>query len=276
MSGWVDAHTHLDLPAFDPDRDAVWARARAAGVTGAVLCAADPARWDQLVATADRLGLPWTLGVHPWWCADLTPEAHDALLADLAARPTPHGVGETGLDHGRARTEAARALQEHSLRAHLRLARARDVPVVLHVVRAYGPAARILREEGLPAAGGLVHSWSGDPDLVPKFVALGLHLSFSAALTRSSRIAEALRRTPADRLLLETDAPDQALTPGARGEPADLVALAQVAASIRGESATKLLDRAAGQARRLFPLIGKKTTEETNHRDTEDTEANTE
>jgi TatD DNase family protein len=276
VSGWVDAHTHLDLPAFDPDRDAVWARAAAAGVTGAVLCAADPAAWDNVVATAQHLGQPWTLGVHPWWCADLTPDAHDALFAALAARPTPHGVGETGLDHGRARTDAARALQDHSLRAHLRLARARDVPVVLHIVRAYEPAARILREEGLPAAGGLVHSWSGDPNLVPAFVALGLHLSFSAGLTRSPRVAEALRRTPADRLLLETDAPDQALTPGTRGEPADLVALAQAAAAIRGESPTALLDRCADNARRLFPGIGKSKTEETNHRDTEDTEANTE
>jgi TatD DNase family protein len=248
----VDAHTHLDLPAFDADRAEVLARAAAVGVVGGVICAADPADWDRVEAAGTSLGLPWTLGVHPWWCAALDDAAHDALLAVLSARPTPWGIGETGLDHGRATTPGAQALQRRSLRAHLALARERDVPVVLHVVRAYPEALDVIDADGLPAAGGMVHSWSGPPELVPRAVALGLHLSFCAAFTRSRRVARALAATPGERLLLETDAPDQPLDPGARGEPADLVRIAVHAAAVRGEAAELLLARSAAAVRALF------------------------
>ena len=249
---WIDAHTHLDLPAFDDDRDAVLARARAAGVDGAVVCAADPADWDRVERVATALGLPWTLGVHPWWCASLDDAAHDAWMAALAARPTPWGIGETGLDHGRAATPEAQALQRRSLRDHLALARERGVPVVLHVVRAYPEALDVIAADGLPRAGGVVHAWSGPAELVPRAAALGLHLSFCASIGRSKRALRALVATPADRLLLETDAPDQALERGARGEPADLVAIAAIAAAARGESVDDLLSRSATGVRRLF------------------------
>jgi TatD DNase family protein len=244
---WIDAHNHLDLPAFDPDRDAVVGEAERAGVAASVLAGADPADWDRVAALGQSRGWPWVIGVHPWWCAELEDAGLDAALRSLAARATPWGIGETGLD----RRRGGLALQERSLRAHLALARERGVPVVLHIVGAYPEALAVLREVGLPA-GGMVHSWSGPPELVEADLALGLHLSFGASACRPGRAAKSAARVPADRLLLETDAPDQPLRARTRGVPADLVAIAERIGTLRSVSGAELLDASAANVRRLF------------------------
>jgi TatD DNase family protein len=245
-----DAHTHLDMPAFDADREAVLARA---GVRGGVICAADPVDWDRVERVGRTIGWVWTLGLHPWWCRELDDRAVDGWLAALAARPTPWGIGETGLDR-RAAGDAGMAVQLRALRGHLALARERDVPVVLHVVGAMGEALDVLRADGLPAAGGMVHSWSAPADQVGAAVALGLYVSFSGSVCRSRRIALAAASVPADRLLVETDAPDQAVEPGARGEPADLPRVAAAVAAARGASTEAVLAVGEANARRLFRL----------------------
>ncbi len=247
----IDAHTHLDHPVFDADRSGVLARARAAGVTSCVVAGADPADWDRLVGVAEAHGLPWVLGVHPWW----VPELGDAALQafeTLRRRPTPHGVGETGLDYGRAVTPAHQERQLALFRDHLALARDRNVPVVLHVVRAYPQALKVLAADGLPAAGGMIHSWSGHPDFVRRAVRLGLTLSFSAGFTRSERIAAAMAATPTSSLCFETDCPDQALD-GGRGEPADWVRIVEAAARLRGTDPGELAASSSAVVVRLFP-----------------------
>jgi len=249
---FFDAHTHLDMPAFDPDRDEVLRRARTAGLVGAVVCAADPARWDHTVAIAEAHGLRWTLGLHPWWEAELSDPDVDRILDDLARRDTPHGIGETGLDHARARTPEARHRQERVTAAHLALARERQVPVVLHVVRAYPQVLNLLTSHPLPEAGGMVHSWSGHADMVAPALRRGLYLSFSASVVRSRRQQDALRQVPDDRLLLETDCPDQPFDKGARGEPVDLLRTAEVVAQVRGQTVRSVLAITTRNAERLF------------------------
>lgn len=250
---YFDAHTHLDLPAFDGDRDAVIARAREAGLVGAVVCAADPTRWDDTVAVAEALGLRWTLGLHPWWESALDDEEVEQALAALNQRGTPHGIGETGLDFARAREPDARRRQQRVTAAHLALAHERNVPVVLHVVRAYPQLLKLLTHHPLPPAGGMVHSWSGHVDFVEPALRRGLHLSFSAAVVRSERLQEALRAVPDDRLLLETDCPDQPYDPGARGEPVDLLRTAAVVARLRDQPLEHVLATTTANAQRLFP-----------------------
>lgn len=252
---WVDAHTHLDLPAFDADRDEVIARASAVGVDAFVLCGADPADWDRVERVGSALGAAWTLGIHPWWGTDLDDATHAQLLDALARRPTPHGVGETGLDFARAKDPAARERQRASTRAHLALARARSVPIVLHVVRAYPQITAILKSDGLPGAGAMIHAWSGPTDTLDRLTKLGVCISIGASVSRSSLVAHAAVHTPDDQLLLETDAPDQPWAPGTRGEPRDLIAIAEVVARLRGSTVTRVLDLASANARRLFPAL---------------------
>lgn len=253
-TGLVDVHCHLDAPAFDADRAEVLHRARAAGVEP-VLAASDPARWDALEAMARQHGLVHTLGIHPWWALSADEATVRAWRDDLEARDHPHGLGETGLDRARARHTAARDRLADLTRWHLALARERQVPVVLHCVRAYGTLDRILAEEPLGPAGGVVHGWSGAPEMVRPLLRHGLHLSFGWAAVRHDKVARALEAVPDDRLLVESDSPDQAPRPSTRGEPAHVVALVRALASRRGVSPEHLAAVTRANAERLFPAL---------------------
>lgn len=241
----MDAHTHLDR-IDATTRDAMLERARAAGVDRWVLASADPADWDQVEALGTSLGMPWTLGVHPWWEGDI--EA-------LAARETPHGIGETGLDYHRAKDPAARQRQRDSTRAHLALARERDVPVVLHCVRAGFDLISLLKQEPLPPAGGLVHSWTGPVEAAVQLVAMGLHLSFSLRVRHSRRAQESARAIPLDRLLIETDCPDVPVHGAVMGEPADLTHVAHEIAVLRDIPQSDVWSATTHNAERLFPAL---------------------
>lgn len=250
----VDAHTHLDFPAFDGDRDEVLARARASGVTGVVICGADPRDWDRVVTVARAVGARRCLGVHPWFVPD-DEAALVAALDDLAGRPDLDGIGEIGLDWHRARQPAARGAQRAAFAAQLELAIDRELPVVLHVVRAHQEALGMLAALDLPAAGGMIHAWSGPPELVETAIELGLHLSFGGALERSVACQESLKLVPDHRLLLETDCPDQPLGGVERSEPAHLVEVARLAADLRGTTVDAVLDQCARNAQALFPRL---------------------
>jgi TatD DNase family protein len=245
----VDAHTHLDFPVFDADRDAVLARARDAGVTGFVLAGADPERWDAVEALGRQLGMPWTLGVHPWW-----PDADGSAFQALCARETPHGIGETGLDYVLAKSDDARRAQQDSTRAHLALARERGVPVVLHCVRAAYDLVGLLRDDG--SAGGMVHAWMGPADAARRLSELGVYVSLGSRVATSKHARRTAAELDENWLLLETDCPDQPLRPGTRGEPADVIGIARIVAELRGCSVDHVLQTTAANARRLFPALG--------------------
>ncbi len=248
-----DAHTHLDFPAFDTDRDEVCARARAAGLSGWAIAGADPAHWDRVQRVARETGAVAALGVHPWWAMQLDEATAAAHLADLRRR-APAAIGETGLDHARARSAEQRARQRVSFRDHLALARELDRPVVLHIVRAYTEALQILRHDGIPAAGGMVHRWSGKHSQVRQVAQMGLHVSFGPELLNSGSLKECVKHVPSDKLLFETDAPDVPLAGKPRGEPADIGVVINEAARRRNDDPDWLAAVSGANARRLFGL----------------------
>jgi TatD DNase family protein len=239
----IDAHAHLDDPVFDPDREEALRRARASGVGSVVLAAGDPRCWARVRAVARAHRLPFALGIHPWWP---DPSHLDALPAALAGACA---IGETGLDHHRARDDAERATQRALLDAHLELALASDRPVVLHHVHATGEVLDAVRQAG--PVRGMLHAFvRGDLD---RTLALGLYVSFGTDLARSRRAREAAARVPLDRLLLESDAPDRPLE-GPRGEPAHLARLATIVAEARDLDPDEVLATSGANARRLFGL----------------------
>ena len=268
----IDTHCHLDLAAFDADRDEVIARAGAAGVTGMLIPAIRPRTWTALGALARRhaaAGVRFAIGIHPQIVPELEKEelGPDELdgegdgersrdLEERIARASEDAIaiGECGLDGGTGERE----LQERIFRAHVRVARAVGKPLVVHVLRAHDAAPRILREER--AAGGvpsiLLHSYSGGLDLVPVYRDLGCAFSFAGPVTygNARRPIEAARAVPADLLLAETDAPDQAPAPhrGGRSEPAFLPAVIAGLAAARAEDPAEVAARTAANAARLF------------------------
>lgn len=251
----IDAHCHLDLG----DAAASLAAGRAAGVTGAVLAGVDPEGWARQAALVKaHPELHCTFGLHPWTVAAAHDDEVPGLLAALEGAldgglgVVPVGLGELGLDHGRRGPKPTRARQEAVFRAQLRLARARGLPLVLHVVAAPGKALDVLAEEG-GGWRGLVHRYSGPEELVGNYIDMGLHLSFGAELLYKPRLLAAIRRVPQERLLLETDAPDQ-LPDGAQVDLDALPRVLAAAAAARGEASDVLGAATAQNTRRLFGL----------------------
>lgn len=237
MPSGYDAHAHLD--AVGPELDRAIAASRAAGVTGWCVAAADPADWGSLRELATRVGAQVALGLHPWF-ADRDPRP---ALDALDALPPPDAVGEIGLD--RAHPGFA-GRQRDALRAQLAWARQRDLPVVLHCVRAHAELLAVLRSDGLSARGGLVHGWTADAPALAPFLALGLHVSFGRHVLVSARALRAACATPLDRLLFESDAPSGG------AEPAAIPAFAARVAAARALDAHALLERAGANARALY------------------------
>ncbi len=261
VSLWIDTHAHLDAEAFDSDREEVIARARRAGVT-AIVCPAISADSSECVLrlAQTHAGLYAAVGIQPNDCAQAAPDDWDRI-AGLADRPGVVALGETGLDRHWDYTPFA--VQQDYFDRHLRLAQARDLPVIVHCRDASADLLPMLREAA--ARGplrGVLHSFSGDRAMADECVGLGLAISFSGAVTYPNKKFEALREAarvvPSDRLLVETDSPylvPQALRGKAkRNEPAHVTWTAQRLAELRGVALDELALQTTANARRLFRL----------------------
>lgn len=256
----IDTHCHLDRAEFDADRDAALARARAAGVTDVVVPAIGPEGWAGLAAWAARTpGVHFGLGIHPQLLPQLDPRDDDRHLADLEAalsRGGAVGVGECGLDGASVEAGASLERQVAVLRAQLGLARRFRLPVMLHALRAHHAMLALLREEPLPH-GGVLHSFSGSAEQVGLFAALGLHFSFAGSVTyeRAKKPLAAARAVPRERLLVETDAPDQTPRPRqGRNEPAFVAEVAAGVAGALGVSVAAVDALTSANARALFGI----------------------
>ena len=259
MTLW-DTHCHLDDERFAPDRAEVGARALAAGVTTVVVVGADPEAWPGvcgLVAggagVANGPALFGACGLHPHEAERATPEVWARLHACLQA-PGIVALGEIGLDyhHGDAAPGAQRAVFERQLA----LAAECGLPVVLHERDAATEVLEVLRGSGLPPRGGVWHCFCGSPAVAAQALDLGLHLGFGGLITfpRTEGIREAARLCPADRLLLETDAPYLAPVPhrGRRNEPAFLADVLSYIAQLRGAVPADVAQAVSSNAAALF------------------------
>jgi TatD DNase family protein len=191
MSALYDSHCHLDAPEFDPDREAVLARARAAGVTAQLVPAVERAAWEKLrdLCAADP-GLRPAYGLHPMYLDRHRPDHLDEL-ADWLARERPAAVGECGLDFFVEGLDPE--AQRFYFHGQLALARQHDLPLVLHARRAVDEVIAALRRIG--GLRGVVHSWSGSPEQAAQLFGLGFHLGIGGPVTFER--AQRLRRTVA-------------------------------------------------------------------------------
>jgi len=246
-SGGIDAHVHLADPACGGEEG--WSDAVASGVTAAVVCSATTEDWAAVRAAAAAVGGVAVLGIHPWQAAALEGPALAGWL-DALQSARPDGVGEVGLDRARGADPVGWARQEAAVLGQLAVARALGVPVVWHLVRAYPEGWGLLRRSGGVPAGGMVHGWTGPADWVPTYVGAGLSISFGPAVLgpQGARLRDAVRATPRDRLLLETDAPNR--------RRAGLGAICAAVAAFREEPEEQVWWDAANNARRLWPALG--------------------
>lgn len=252
MNLLYDSHCHLDASEFDPDRDAVLARARSAGVTRQLLPAVDRASWPAIRALcAADPGLRPAYGLHPMFLDRHQPEDLDAL-ANWLASERPAAVGECGLDFFVEDLDPE--AQRRYFQRQLELAREFDLPLVLHARRAVDEVIASLRRVG--GLRGVVHSWSGSEEQARQLFGLGFHLGIGGPVTfeRAQRLRRTVATMPIEWLLLETDAPDQpdASHRGERNEPARLPNVLAVVAQLRGQDPTELAAATCANAERLF------------------------
>ena len=265
---WIDSHCHLDAPEFEPDRDAVVVRARAAGVTTLVIPAVQRSNFDAVRALAHRHDAVYALGIHPLYVERAADDDLDGLQQALAAQrddPRLVAVGEIGLDHFVTGQDLQR--QRRFYLAQLKLARDAGLPVILHVRRSADALLHGLRR--IDVAGGIAHAFNGSRVQALQFVERGLRLGFGGAMTfeRALQIRGLAATLPETALVLETDAPDippqwlyrraaeRAAGAGSRNEPAELPRIAATLATLRGWSAEQAAAITSANVQAALPRL---------------------
>lgn len=254
MEVLIDTHSHLDAGEFDPDRDAAYDRARAAGVAIQVVPAVTRANFDDVAAACRRYpGCLPAWGLHPIYIAI----HHDRHLAELRRQIDtwrPVAVGEIGLDL--FMPELDFAAQEHFYAEQLKIAREYDLPVLLHCRRANDQILKQLRRIGVK--GGIAHAFNGSDQQAEAFIRLGFKLGFGGAFTwqRASNLRRLARELPLEAIVLETDSPD--IPPEwvgkGRNEPAELARIAATLAEVRGLGVSEVVCQTSANARAVLSL----------------------
>jgi TatD DNase family protein len=255
----VDSHAHLDRREYAGDLEAVIARARAAGLER-VVCVGiwrGPGDFGDALALVERdpAYFAATVGVHPHESVEV-PEEDWRRVEELAHDPRIVAVGETGLDFHY--DHSPREVQLASFSRSIRIAHAAGKPLVVHVREADEECARALEEEGVPAAGGVIHCFTGDWPRARRYLDVGMHLSIAGVVTfkAADDLREAVRRAPRDRLLVETDCPFLAPIPfrGKRNEPSYVAHTAAKVAELWGVSPEEAGEVTTANTRRLFRM----------------------
>ncbi|MDZ4199610.1 MAG: TatD family hydrolase [Kiritimatiellia bacterium] len=255
-----DTHMHLQDPGLYPRRETVVRRAKEAGVCRMLCCGTHEADWPVVAELAREFPgvvLP-AFGLHPMFLGNRSAQWLDRLSSFLDEWPEA-AIGETGLDRQLEPRDDAE--QETVFRTQCELSFDRKRPLIVHARRVTERMLELLRSAGPHPCGYVLHSFGGPAEVVPAYIQLNAFFSFSGSVTRpeSRRVQTALRAVPADRLLLETDAPcirvfqpDAPASADPASEPADLVHVAEAAARIRGEPITHLAANTETHARQLL------------------------
>jgi TatD DNase family protein len=257
----VDSHCHLAGEEFAADLTEVAGRAAAAGVETAlcILAAEDAAE----LARADVVRAAWpavrfATGIHPHHAGQFAGDLPRAVATIEAAIAVSGAcaIGEIGLDYHY--DFSPRDVQQEVFRAQIRLARARDLPIIIHTREATDDTLRILEEDGQRAIRGVFHCFTGDAAMARRALDIGFYLSYAGILTfpKAGDLREAARVTPRDRLLSETDSPYLAPVPhrGQRNEPAYVARVVETLAELHGVERAAMTAQIRTNFNRLFGL----------------------
>jgi len=251
----VDSHCHVDFPDLAADLPGVVDRAREAGI-GHMLCVSvnltDFPRLCEVTQAYPEIS--WSVGVHPNEAFEANAEPSSAQLAALADHPRVVAVGETGLDY--YRSEAASQWQRDRFAAHVAAAKQCAKPLIVHTRQAAADTLDLMRAEHAHECGGVMHCFSEDWETAKASLDEGFYISFSGIVTfkNAEALREVARKTPIDRILVETDAPYLAPHPfrGKVNEPALVVHTARCVAEIKGMDEEVFADVTTENFKKLF------------------------
>jgi TatD DNase family protein len=237
----IDSHCHLDEKQFDADREAVIDRALAAGVEQMLVIGTGdgPPDYEAGIRLADKYAcIVASVGVHPH-SASQADDKTSLRLSELLKHPKVVALGEIGLDYHYDFTP--RDVQQRVFIDQMHVAREARKPIVIHTREAWPDTLQLIEEHWAPSGlPGIMHCFSGGPEEAAHCLGLGFYISFAGVVTfpKALNVQEAAKMVPADRLLIETDAPYLAPAPnrGKRNEPAFVVHTAAKIAALRGQT----------------------------------------
>jgi TatD DNase family protein len=253
----VDSHAHIDMSEFDPDREEMLARARAAGVRHILAIGGGPEALDAALPFSERHDWIYAAaGIHPHEAQLATPDHYDRL-SRLARHPRCIAWGEIGLDYHY--DHSPRDVQQRVLIDQLKLARAARRPIIVHCREAW-PDCLVLLDEHWRASGlgGIFHCFSGTLEEAQRGLDMGFLISFAGNITypKAQNLRDVARALHIDSLLIETDSPFLAPQPhrGRRNEPAFVAEVARTIATVRDLALEKIAAATAANFRRFFGL----------------------
>lgn len=257
----TDAHLHLQDSRLAPFLDGIFEKYAAEGINRVVVNGTSEKDWPRVLQLARQhpeIIIP-SFGLHPWFVGEATVGWKANLIHHLDAAPSSC-VGEAGLDRWIEGHDLA--AQEPVFRFQMQLAAERNLPLSIHCLKAWGAMLDMLQSCPLPECGFLLHSYGGPLEMIPAFTKLSAYFSFSGYYLqeRKSERREALKHIPAERLLIETDAPDMPLPaervryplPENLNHPANLASVYEGAARVLGRNSLDFTRQIADNFERLF------------------------
>jgi TatD DNase family protein len=255
----IDSHAHIDFPQFAEDREAMLERARAAGVDTllAIGTGPGPEKLDAAIPYAEAHEWIYaTVGIHPHEAKEVTPK-HLEELERLAKHPKVIAWGEIGLDY--FYDHSPREAQARVFCEQMKLARATNLPIVIHCRDAWPDCLQIIEEEWESSGlGGVLHCFTGSLEEAKRGIEMGFLISFAGNSTypKAQNLREVMKALPLENILIETDSPYLAPQPhrGKRNEPAYVAEVAKTLASVRDLSPEEAATRTAENFRRFFRI----------------------
>ncbi|MEI5994726.1 TatD family hydrolase [Candidatus Enterococcus mansonii] len=251
-----DSHTHLNAEQFNEDIPETIKRAKELGVTEMAVVGFDtPTIEKSLELSQQYKEIQSIIGWHPTEAGSYTSEI-EKKLQQLLTTPKVVALGEIGLDY--YWMEDPKEVQDRVFRRQIAIAKEMNLPISIHTREAMEDTYKILKEEDIRDIGGIMHSFSGDPEWMKRFLDMGMHISLSGVVTfkKALDVQEVAKSVPLDRLLVETDAPYLAPVPyrGKRNEPGYTRYVVEKIAELRETSFEEIANQTTDNAHRLFRL----------------------
>ncbi len=237
-SQWIDSHCHFDFDIFDGDREDHWALLQRWGCAALLIPGIKVEQWPKLPSVCQNNPWFYTLGLHPYFLAEQGEDDIAELERYLQCQQRDSqlvGLGEFGLDF--VLPAASHTLQKQQCEQQFKLAQQYNLPVILHVRKAYDEICAMVRRLGF-TQGGIVHAFSGSYQQAKALTSLGFKLGLGGALShsRANKLRQTISQLQLQDFVLETDAPDMrpAFWQSSRNSPLSLLLLAQIIASLQG------------------------------------------
>lgn len=255
---YFDSHAHYDDRQFDKDRDALLRSLRSAGVDYVVDCGSDLKSSEKVLELTQKYDLIYgAVGVHPEAVGELEVEDVSMLYSMAGSSDKVVAIGEIGLDY-HYKDNAPAEIQQEWFIEQIELAKELELPIIVHSRDAAQDTYEVLRDYDGGMFGGVLHSYTGAPELAQKYIDMGFYLGIGGMVTfdNAKRVAATVEKMPLERLLIETDCPYLAPVPqrGKRNDSRNLKYVAERIARIKGVTPEEVAHITSENAKKLFGI----------------------